>query len=441
MQANRQQHLFRLWQNYLAETPLPQADRWLSFQFKINKQFGKKDRQFYANLFFAGLRHALFAVYCLDVTAQKVDLNTELMSWLSQYQDSQQLWQRIRSASSAVLFSWIGCRINHDSARQGDQLVYETYQKIAERLNTAELSAAIVWHSLPGAFVPHFEQRRTRSWNHAQLKQFCQAQDHKPPLWLRVKQKTQLQTVLTDLAQHRLTVLTSTALQQTHALAVAGEKGIYELACYKNGEIEIQDLASQMIGDAILCNTPKPMILDACAGGGGKTMQIAAALNNVGAIYAIDLRAYKLDEIKRRAKKGGFHNIRTLSWDWSQTALPEFPKEVANAKGFDWILVDAPCSSAGTWRRNPDAKWRFDINHLAELNRIQAIILRQAARLLKPGGCIAYATCSFLCAENEVVIDAFLAENPQYRLCSMRLLGAPEQDSDTMFVAVLQKLA
>ena len=156
-----------------------------------------------------------------------------------------------------------------------------------------------------------------------------------------------------------------------------------------------------------------------------------------GVVVATDLHQYKLDELKRRAKKAEQLNIRTFTWDGE--APLRLPAEAARQKGFDKVLVDAPCSASGTWRRNPDARWRFANESLQELNTLQQSLLTHASAAVRPGGQLIYATCSWLTEENEAIVEAFLSTNDQYELVSSQALGVPVTDSDSMFVAVLQR--
>ena len=165
-------------------------------------------------------------------------------------------------------------------------------------------------------------------------------------------------------------------------------------------------------------------------------MQIASRLSGRGCVYASDLREYKLAETKLRARAAGFSNVRTLPWNGEE--LPAFPKEVTAKKGFHRVLVDAPCSSSGTWRRNPDAKMRLDREALAELARLQLSILTAASRTVRRDGLLVYATCSFLPSEDEDVVSAFLMANPAFVLVSSSVHGSPAADADTTFTAVMR---
>jgi len=160
----------------------------------------------------------------------------------------------------------------------------------------------------------------------------------------------------------------------------------------------------------------------------------AAELRGKGAVFATDVSEGKLRSIKERVRRSGWQNIRLLGWDGEE--LPEFGAELR--QGFDRVIVDAPCTASGTWRRDPDGRYRVTPSGLAELNRHQARLLRLGWKALKPGGRLAYVTCSWLPRENETVVDAFAAETGA-RVLHQDLLGLPSFDANTLYSAILEK--
>jgi 16S rRNA (cytosine967-C5)-methyltransferase len=183
---------------------------------------------------------------------------------------------------------------------------------------------------------------------------------------------------------------------------------IFKTLCFKEGLFEVQDEGSQLL---TLMLEPKrqEMVVDFCAGAGGKTLHIGALMANTGTVYAFDVLAKRLDKLKPRLRRASLNNVRMV------TISHERDARVQRLKGkIDRVLVDAPCSGTGTLRRNPDIKWR-DIN-LAELTDTQQRILAAAAELLKPGGRLVYATCSLLKEENEDIVEKFLAARPEFHV-------------------------
>ena len=259
---------------------------------------------------------------------------------------------------------------------------------------------------------------------------FLSLQSKRPPLWLRLNQPEQSTDVVNALSREGYAPL----LAHPGTIALPSDVRLNNLAAYHEGVVEIQDLASQAIGDAVAPEAHH-LVWDACAGGGGKTLQIAAKLRGRGAVYASDIRGYKLDEIRRRANRAGFHHVHTFGWDG--TRAPSLPAMVKAQGGFDRVLVDAPCTGSGTWRRNPDARFRATPAAVTEFTQLQLRILQAAESTVRPGGLLIYGTCSWFVAENEGLVASFLAAYPRWQLQHQSVLGAPKHNSDTMYVAVL----
>ena len=184
-------------------------------------------------------------------------------------------------------------------------------------------------------------------------------------------------------------------------LRVQGKPALQKLGVFTRGEVEVQDEGSQLLA---LLTDPKrgEMVVDFCAGAGGKTLALGAAMRNTGRLYAWDTSGHRLDAMKPRLARSGLSNVHP-----AQLAHERDERVKRIAGKVDRVLVDAPCSGLGTLRRNPDLKWRQSPQAVAELQAKQTAILDSAARLLKPGGRLVYATCSLLRGENEVVADAF----------------------------------
>jgi 16S rRNA (cytosine967-C5)-methyltransferase len=178
----------------------------------------------------------------------------------------------------------------------------------------------------------------------------------------------------------------------------------FALPSFREGLFELQDEGSQLLG--MIVDAPPTKVVDACAGAGGKTLQIAAQMKNKGDLYALDIEARRLEELKLRARRDGVHNVRIH-------VLPQLPDIAGKA---DRVLVDAPCSGTGTYRRKPDARYRLTEESLAEQVTRQKALLEQFAVLVKPGGRMIYGTCSILREENEDVIASFLKTHAEFEV-------------------------
>jgi 16S rRNA (cytosine967-C5)-methyltransferase len=184
-------------------------------------------------------------------------------------------------------------------------------------------------------------------------------------------------------------------------LVLDGRQNAFALAAFREGRFEIQDEGSQLI--ALACGArPGQVVVDACAGAGGKSLALAAEMRNKGSLHALDTDADRLDEARRRARRAGVHNLRARVI----AAGPEAEGQLRDLEGkADVVLVDAPCSGLGTLRRKPDARWRLAPGDPPRFAALQRELVRRFAALVRPGGRLVYATCSVGPTENEEVAE------------------------------------
>jgi len=234
-------------------------------------------------------------------------------------------------------------------------------------------------------------------------------------------------------------------------IRVKGKPSINRLALFTTGALEVQDEGSQLLG-YLVAPRRTDLVVDFCAGAGGKTLMLGALMHSQGRIYAFDVSRKRLDHLKPRLKRSGLSNLHPL------VIAHENDTKVKRLAGkIDRVLVDAPCSGLGTLRRNPDLKFRQSPEGVAELVAKQTAIINAAARLVKPGGRLVYATCSLLAEENHAIIDAFLAAHPEFTAldcedllqrqditiaCGPRLqLWTQTHHTDGFFAAAMQRAA
>ncbi|MFO0389476.1 MAG: RsmB/NOP family class I SAM-dependent RNA methyltransferase [Alphaproteobacteria bacterium] len=212
-------------------------------------------------------------------------------------------------------------------------------------------------------------------------------------------------------------------------IRLAKRAPIFTSRHFKEGHFEVQDEGSQMVAQLVDA-APGMRVIDFCAGAGGKTLAIAAAMKNKGRVLAWDNSAKRLTQIKERLKRSGVDTVET------HVIENENDQHIKRHKGTaDRVLVDAPCSGTGTWRRNPDLKWRFTLKDLEEVLAVQQSILQSAARLVKPGGRLIYATCSILKEENEQQVERLLINLKDFRVvCAKKIWDktSPASESDTV---------
>ncbi len=218
-------------------------------------------------------------------------------------------------------------------------------------------------------------------------------------------------------------------------LRIAGRRPVVTGPAFRNGLVEIQDEGSQLVADLVAAG-PDMRVADYCAGAGGKTLALAMTMQNRGHIVALDVSVPRLEAAAKRLRRAGVHNAECHHIE------PGDKWAKRRAASFDRVLVDAPCTGTGTWRRNPDARLTVTEADLAELTAKQAAILQAASVLVKSGGRLIYATCSLLEAENEGQVAMFLARNPGFRRYGQALSLTPRRDgTDGFFAQSLERVA
>ena len=275
------------------------------------------------------------------------------------------------------------------------------------------------------------------------------------PLDLRVNTlKAKREEVLEILAQHH--VRAEASHYSPEGVRLFSKPGLTSWPLYREGKIDVQDEGSQLIARLVQPRRGE-MVCDFCAGAGGKTLALGALMRSSGRLYAFDINEKRLAGLTPRMRRAGLSNVHPVA------IRSEHDARVKRLNGkVDRVLVDAPCSGSGTLRRNPDLKWRFDREEMERINEIQHSVIRAAAKLVKRGGRLVYATCSLLERENQQVIEEFLAEHPEFELLSApQILAAqgvpiepahaerfgpyfvmlpPLNDTDGFFGAVLERV-
>lgn len=411
------------------------ADRILSAFFRQNSKYGSKDRRAITELYFSIFRWWGWLKQLRGVS-QKLMLKPmkkrrpcQDEGWLSVVLAADLLDSSDFSPLATQWKEALG--FTHYLEAWGDLSLREKAERLHDTFDVDYLS----WQQLiPPWLTDHVPLSRD------QFPALVELLQQRPPMWLRA-QGQDVRTVARELQAAGLKATISPHLP--NALRLDNPQvNLYSLDSYRDGHFEVQDFASQVIGHVA---APKPgeRWWDACAGAGGKSLQLAAAMKGKGTLLATDIRGYKLKDLKKRAKRSFVHNIRTKEWDGTN-----FP---TNHLEFDGVLVDAPCSNSGTWRRNPDARWTTQPSDIRELQQIQQGLLTTVAPAVRKGGALIYATCSLCEDENEAVVAGFLAEHPDFSpvkvthpVTGEQHQGScriwPEQaDSDAMFVARFQR--
>jgi 16S rRNA (cytosine967-C5)-methyltransferase len=287
----------------------------------------------------------------------------------------------------------------------------DTAVKPRERDWLADLKARAEDSSLAARcdFPDWLLARLRRQYGEEELLALGQSLQHGAPLDLRVNvQKAEREAVLARLAADGIGARATP--YSPVGVRLEGKPQINRHPLFLQGAIEIQDEGSQLLCQ-LLAPRRGEMVADFCAGAGGKTLALGAMMRSSGRLYAFDISEKRLADLKPRLARSGLSNVHP---HWIANENDARLKRLAGK--LDRVLVDAPCTGLGTLRRNPDLKWRQDEQTLAGRRAKQDVILAAAARLVKPGGVMLYATCSLLDEENAEVVESFLAKHAQFEL-------------------------
>jgi 16S rRNA (cytosine967-C5)-methyltransferase len=350
------------------------------------KRFGSRDRRLYRELLYTALRHLPW-IDALLATASPDDA-IRATAWLAAETPATHSFREHWTAGWPEVPATIAEKARHLSA--DPSLLLPDW--FAEHCPAATQS-------------PAFDALHTRA-----------------PLWIRL-QTDDVAPVLAEFTARNWPVRPAPVL--ANALEVLAEADLTTSDSYARGLIEIQDLGSQLLL-AQLSPAPTGQWLDACAGAGGKTLQLARLLGTSGRVDAHDIRPQALDELGTRAARARIANIRILSGKPSGT--------------YDGVLIDAPCSGTGTWRRAPHLKWCTTSRTVTEAAGLQRSLLDLYAPLVRSGGLLVYATCSLSHVENDDVVAAFLSTHPEFTPATpARTLLPSDFNTDGYFVAPLRR--
>ncbi|ANO49196.1 ribosomal RNA small subunit methyltransferase B [Flavobacterium columnare] len=258
------------------------------------------------------------------------------------------------------------------------------------------------------------------------------AQNEQAKVILRVNTlkttKEKLRAILMD-----LNIETEFLKDQPDALVLKERANVFLTEAFREGMFEVQDASSQLVAP-LLDVQPGMRVVDTCAGAGGKTLHLASIMQNKGQLIALDLYESKLNQLKLRARRNGVHNI--------ETRVVENSKTIKKLHGTaDRVLIDAPCSGLGVLKRNPDSKWKLQPEFIDNIRKVQAEVLENYSKIVKPGGKLVYATCSILPSENQEQIQKFLAteSGQNFTLINDYKILAHQTGFDGFYMALLEK--
>ncbi len=392
------------------------ADKVLSDFFRNNRQYGSRDRRLMLDLSFAvfrwwgWLKKQLPKDTIDQLESQNIITGIDSLKItnksLSNLLIEACMLERLQTIPKEMLTIWakdadikLPSKLFTESSDDIIQFGIKTLNKIESLEQSGQKIKPLITELIPECAPALFPEN-------IDLNRLITFFQKRPPMWLRA-QTENISELLKNLKNANMDAHLSDTVKG--AIFINDPRvNLYTLEEFQKGLFEVQDLASQAIG--LVCNpSPGERWWDSCAGAGGKSLQLSFLMQGKGSVTASDIREYKLDDLKRRARRAAISNIRCSAWNGKALKL----KKQSN---FDGVLVDAPCSCSGTWRRNPDAKWNVSVNDVKDISKIQTKILQNAATGVKPNGVLVYATCSIFTEENQNIVDKFLKGNQSFEL-------------------------
>ncbi len=380
------------------------ADKVIEYALRSNPKAGARDRAFIAETTYEVVRYYRLYVEILGITP-----STEFDFWqligvhLAFSNVALPDWREFKALKTpefaAKISAWQQGAAEHAIAIQ--ESIPDWLQELGEKEIPDQWEETLHWLNKPAQVVLRTNRLRT---NPAELQA----------------------ALLTEKIETR-------AMPGSDALVLKVRKNVFQSTVFKKGWFEMQDYSSQLVAP-LLAPQPGMRVVDACAGGGGKTLHLASLMENRGSIIALDTFAWKLDELRNRARRAGATNIETRPIESRKTIKRLYGSA-------DRLLLDVPCSGLGILRRNPDAKWKLQPEQIDKLRITQQEILQAYAPITKPGGQMVYATCSILPSENLQQVEKFLASEAgkDFTLLKDRSILPQDDGFDGFYMALLQR--
>ena len=374
------------------------ADKVIERLLKAHKKWGSEDRKVVSEIFYNIIRWKKRLEYYIGEGAKPNNIYRLILAYL--------LWS------------------------ETEYKKFEEFQgiKVADiitKLKKGTVPTKAFEHSIPDWLVETLEKELGENWEKEMI-----ALNEQAPTILRANSlKTSTKHLIEELKHENVESFQVPGFE--NAVQLEEKKHVFLTSAFKDGFFEVQDAGSQKIGE-FLDVKPGMRVVDACAGAGGKTLHLAALMENKGQIIAMDIHGWKLAELKRRAKRAGAHNIETREITDNKVIKRLHEKA-------DRLLIDAPCSGLGVLKRNPDSKWKIDQDFIDRIRKEQETILQDYSKIIKKGGKMVYATCSILPSENNEQVQNFLKNNSDFKLVKEEKV-MPSTGFDGFYMALIERV-
>lgn len=405
-----------------------QADKIVALTLKQDKRWGARDRSFVAETIYEIVRWKRLYAKLAELETQN---NTIFEKDTYSTQNLFQIFSIWAILKEIELPTWD----EFEKIKYDKQTIKENYNKLSQIRKYKE--------SIPDWLDNLGEQELG---NEIWTKEIA-ALNNQAPVVLRVNTlKTDIKNLQKQLSEQKIE--TKKIAAYPDAIQLLERKNILKNALYKDGFFEIQDASSQLIAyfldlenDSQDKNKKGLQIIDTCAGAGGKSLHIASLLKNKGQITAMDIYENKLIELRKRANRADAHNIKThtIKREGQKINYNQFEPFYNSA---DRVLIDAPCSGLGVLSRNPDAKWKLNLEFLEEIKQTQQNILQEYSKMTKKGGKLVYATCSILPSENQKQVETFLnsKNGKEFKFIEDKKILSHQTGFDGFYMALLEKV-
>ena len=374
------------------------ADKVIERLLKANKKWGSQDRAVVSEIFYNIIRWRKRLEYYIGEGAKPNNIYRLILAYL--------LW-------------------SNTEYKRFDEFSGLKIADILTKIKKETFPTKAIEHSVPEWLVEILEQELGSVWEREVIALNEQASTILRANTLKISPKS----LVDELACENISAFTINGYPD--AVQLEEKKNVFLTSAFKDGFFEVQDASSQKIG-RFLEVAEGQRVVDACAGAGGKTLHLSARMKNKGQIIALDIFEWKLAELKRRAKRAGAHNIETRLISDNKVIKRLHEKA-------DRLLIDAPCSGLGVLKRNPDSKWKIDTEFIDRIKVEQQKILQDYSKMLKKGGKMIYATCSILPSENNLQVEKFLSNNPDFRLIKDEKI-MPSQGYDGFYMALIERI-
>ncbi|MBA3664362.1 MAG: RsmB/NOP family class I SAM-dependent RNA methyltransferase [Bacteroidetes bacterium] len=369
------------------------ADKAIERLFKQNPKWGSRDRRFIAEAIYDIVRN-----YRLYSELAKSEKNFWFITavWLVIKEIEVPAWQEFQHVDPAAI-------LKTKERLKTNLPVYESYPDWLWELGTKELGK--------------------ETWEKEAISMNCLAS-----VVLRINTlKTNKEKFIAAFKEQN--ILLKEVENSENAVELVKRENIFQNALFKEGWFEVQDAGSQKISEFVN-PSPGSMVIDACAGAGGKTLHLAALMNNKGKIISMDVEDWKLEELRKRCNRAGVFNVEAILVD--EKTFQKFEMKA------DKVLLDVPCSGLGVIKRNPDAKWKLSVEVIEKTKALQQKILADFSGMVKQGGSLIYSTCSILPSENKEQVEKFLRKNTNFEFVKEESL-LPSEGYDGFYMCELKR--